>query len=246
MRVPAAQSQAEQSRASADAAALSAFQVQMRADVLSPGADGSSKVRVTCGSCEQMCAGNAEHARCNMHQIKRTLRVPIRQRTLNKRRRSMYEASGCFAITSTSSAFSAAVPSTAICATCKQALLGSDGHGAAAVHSMYARHARPTVQRRLCARTPYGPKPYRQKRELWLVRACVRARTPGSRACAPQVQQAICNRQQATCNMQRMPRSIQTPAIPCVAGAARPMPRRAQCVAMRWVRRSYKVPSCNK
>jgi hypothetical protein len=49
----------------------------------------------------------------------------------------MYEASGFFAVTSASSAFSAALPVAAICSSCKPALLCSDGCGAAAVHAMY-------------------------------------------------------------------------------------------------------------
>ncbi len=49
----------------------------------------------------------------------------------------MYEASGLFAVASVSSAFSAAVPAAASCASCKPALLHSDGIGAAAAHGMW-------------------------------------------------------------------------------------------------------------
>ena len=50
----------------------------------------------------------------------------------------MYEASGLFAVTSASSAFSAALPATVICASCKPALLCGDRCGtAAAVHGKY-------------------------------------------------------------------------------------------------------------
>jgi hypothetical protein len=56
-------------------------------------------------------------------------------RTLKRRSRSMYEASGFFSIKSTSSAFS--VPAAAIFASCKPTPLCSDGCGAAAVHRMY-------------------------------------------------------------------------------------------------------------
>jgi hypothetical protein len=51
------------------------------------------------------------------------------QRTLKKRSSSTYEASGFFSVTSASSAFS--VPVAAIFASCKPALLCSDGCGAA-------------------------------------------------------------------------------------------------------------------
>ena len=58
------------------------------------------------------------------------------RRTLKRRSSSMYEASGCASVTSASSAFSAALQSTAICASCKPTLIYSDGCSAAAVHSM--------------------------------------------------------------------------------------------------------------
>ena len=70
-----------------------------------------------------------QHARCECPSA--TLR-----RTLKRRSRSMYEASGCASVTSASSAFSAALQLTAICASCKPTLLCSDGCGAASVHSM--------------------------------------------------------------------------------------------------------------
>ena len=91
------------------------------------------KANVRCGSCEHMCAS---HTRCNIHLMQRALRGPFR-RTLKRRRSSTYEASGFFAVTSASSAFSAALPAAAICASCKPALLCSDGCSAAAVHGTY-------------------------------------------------------------------------------------------------------------
>ncbi len=59
------------------------------------------------------------------------------RRTMKRRRSSTCKASGFFSVTSASSAFSAALPLTAICSSCKPTLLFSDGCGAAAVHSMY-------------------------------------------------------------------------------------------------------------
>jgi hypothetical protein len=53
----------------------------------------------------------------------------------------MYEASGFFSVTSASSAFSAALPLAAICASCKPAPLCGDGCGAAAVHSVHGSRA---------------------------------------------------------------------------------------------------------
>jgi hypothetical protein len=71
-----------------------------------------------------------------MYQMQRALQSGLlRQRTLKRQRSSTYEASGFFSVTSASSAFSAALPLTAISSSCKPALLCSDGYGAA-VHSM--------------------------------------------------------------------------------------------------------------
>ena len=58
----------------------------------------------------------------------------LRRRALKRRSSSTYEASGCASVTSASSAFSAALQLTAICASCKPTPLCSDGCGAAAVH----------------------------------------------------------------------------------------------------------------
>ncbi len=65
-----------------------------------------------------------------------------RRRALKRRRSSMHEASGFFAVTSDSSDFSVAVPAAAICASCKPTLLCSDGSGAAAT---YGSSLRPTA-----------------------------------------------------------------------------------------------------
>ena len=59
------------------------------------------------------------------------------------------------------------------------------------------------------------------------------------------MQDARRGRQRATCNVQRATHNEH--AIPCVADDARPTACSAQqCVATRWVRRRYKVPSCNR
>ena len=75
----------------------------------------------------QRAAGTVQHARCECPSA--TL-----QRTLKRRSSSMYEASGFFAVTSASSAFS--VPMAVMRCSCKPTLLCSDGCGAAAVHSV--------------------------------------------------------------------------------------------------------------
>jgi hypothetical protein len=87
----------------------------------------------------------------------------------------MYEASGLFAVTSASSAFSAAVPAAAICASCKPALLHGDGCGAAAVHGMHG--TRPMGVRAAAALRPdrligHG----HAYKAPALARACVRVR----------------------------------------------------------------------
>ncbi len=116
----------------------------------------AAKVRARCGSFEQMCAGIAQQARCNMHQMQRRLQMPIRQRTLKRRRSSTYEASGFFAVTSASSAFAAVVPATPICASCKPARAAVDGW--CSCWTRCIRQPRPTVCLRLsgleCCETP--------------------------------------------------------------------------------------------
>ncbi len=161
-------------------------------------------------------AGTMRHARYERPSA--TLR-----RTLKRRRSSMYEASGCASVTSASSAFSAALPSTAISSSCKPAPLCSDGCGAAAVHSVcrggcgqWSVNAQMTKG---CARPPHRPRPYRQEH--------LRARAYAPKLPAPV---AACNMRQetdgmpnATCNMQRTT-SIHTPTILCVADDARSVP----------------------
>jgi hypothetical protein len=155
------------------------------------------------------------------------------RRTLKRRRSSMYEASGFFAVTSASSAFSALVPVAAICASCKRALhCSSDGCGAAAVRGVCSsRGEHRAGQRRRCARQPHRPRPYtyRQmrlglhvKRARACVRACVRKLLAPVAACKHAkrthgMQHATGDMRHATCNIHPL-------AILCVADAARSMP----------------------
>jgi hypothetical protein len=150
------------------------------------------------------------------------------RRTLKRRSRSMYEASG-FSVTSASSAFSAAAA--ASCASCKPAPLCSDGCGALAVRSMcgscdqFSASARAM---RLCARPPHRPRPYRQERpRVHVARALARERAHQGNAGN--------TRRHMTDGMQQTTRSIHTPAIPGVADDARSMPcnelRRDKCGA---------------
>ncbi len=151
------------------------------------------------------------------------------RRTLNRRSSSMYEASGCSSVTSASSDFSAAWPVTAICSSCKPALLCSDGCGAAAVHSMCGRRD-PAVLRSL-NQLPHGASAMPRKCELLLVcaacvRACVRACLLVERA----HEVATCRMRQTACKIR--PSHVWKATLdPCRAVRSAVQPR--------WVRRSY-------
>jgi hypothetical protein len=177
------------------------------------------------------------------------------RRTLNRRSSSTYEASGFFSVTSASSDFSAALPSTAICSSCKPALALQRWVRCSTVCAA----AEPSVTRRLfyAAETNCLMAPRQCRKSVSSCscarRACVPACAPASRTCArggimqdatgsmqlatdnirhatADTQHTACNMQQATCNLRPSPR---------VEGDARPMPCDAQRVAARRVRRSY-------
>jgi hypothetical protein len=155
----------------------------------------------------------------------------LRPHTLKRRRSSMYEASGFFAVTSASSAFS--VPVASIFASCKPALLCSDRCGADAVHSVCRCSC---GQLSVSAQGDGGFAPDRLMGPGHADKsgsACsLRVRLLlASGACAPggSMQHATRDRRHGvydtqTCNVRRTTPSIHAPAMPCVADDARSMP----------------------
>ncbi len=220
------------------------------------------RVRSRAAAASRCARANAQQARCNQHIPDATERelgnscanlgVPMdtRRRALKRYRRSVYEASTYFAVTSASSHFSAALPAAAICVSCKPALLCSDGCGAAAVHDVN-RQPRPT---------DFPPNLLMGQGHTKKARALARVHDSFQRAhqvaaridlrpTTCNMQHATCTMHHATCGMQRLTRDIQIPAIPCVGGDARPMPCSAQPPqrgAARWMRGSYNMPPCNR
>ena len=106
---------------------LRAIPVQMRA---------ARSMRSKATASRRACPAQSRHDATYTRRDDHATRAHLRQHTVKRRRRSMYEASGFFAVTSASSAFSAALPVAAICASCKPATLCSHGRGAAAAHGM--------------------------------------------------------------------------------------------------------------
>ena len=162
------------------------------------------------------------------------------RQTLKRHSRSMYEASGCASVRSASSAFSAALQLTATCASCKPALLYSDGCGAAAVHSM-CRGSCGQFTLQACATE--APRPTASSATAIPTRASARARC--ARACVHSClllerahQVAACNMrhetdamcvQHALCNMQPTTSTLRPSRV---SQMTRDLCRTASCSAM--------------
>jgi hypothetical protein len=145
-----------------------------------------------------------------MHNARYECPSATLRRTLKRRRSSMYEASGCASVTSASSAFSAALQLTAICASCKPTLLCSDGCGAAAVQSVCrCSCGQCTVSDGGFAHDRFMGHGYTHKSVCTCtLRACVRA-FGDSLLLELARQVAACNMRRTACNMQHATRNMQ-------------------------------------
>jgi hypothetical protein len=121
----------------------------------------------------------------------RQMQQALRPHTLKRRRGSMYEASGFFAVTSRQRCRRPR----SVRSAWKPTPLGGHGRGAAAVYrtSIY-------IYITTTSWTPARPKKLLLEREC--ARSYVRKRTPAPRACTPggSMRQTPCNMQQTTCD----------------------------------------------
>ncbi len=161
-----------------------------------------------------MLAGNAQHAK--MQHARSDCQSATLRRTLKRRSRSTYKASGCAFVTSASSAFS--VPVVAIFVSCKPAALQRWVHSVSSSCEKTCASER-AGRRRRCARQPHQPRPYRLMRlglHLARAHACVRVET----ACSD----GNDNMRHETHGTQHAACDIQPLAIPGMADDARSVP----------------------